>query len=187
MTKSNSDPDADADAAGAGDTAAGGGDDEPNRLMMSELLVERDAAPVIAVVAAGSSLLDPKMSASRSCVETPDVAAPLGAVGVDPSSPIRSTTVSLSVRVDPTGFLSLTINSNPFSVVSRLHSLLTCTHDSRSDFRWRHSLQYTSFDIVPGEQTAEFDCTLLDLQLEIRTESSQHDGDTILLGGLARS
>lgn len=57
------------------------------------------------------SLLDPKISARRSCVDGP-VASPAEVEeddGVKSSPPIRSTT-SLSVRVEPTGFLSLTVD-----------------------------------------------------------------------------
>lgn len=85
-----------------------GGDVALNKLIISVVADCRGAVEGAEGVA--SEPLEPKISASRSWVDGPLTAAPpLGMVGVEDSSPIRSTTVSLSVRVEPTGFLSLTV------------------------------------------------------------------------------
>jgi len=85
----------------------------------------------------GSGSPDPKISARRSWVEGPLSETPLTGVGADESSPIRSTTVSLSVRVEPTGFLSLTAK---YQHASSSPTVLTSSHHGSSDLRRRHSL-----------------------------------------------
>jgi hypothetical protein len=60
-------------------------------------------------VAGGTSSFVPKISASKSCVEGPVLCVPLTGVLELDSSPMRSITESLPVRVDPTGLRSLTI------------------------------------------------------------------------------
>jgi hypothetical protein len=81
-------------------------EDEPKRERMSALAL---LLPPVADEAAGiESLLEPKMSARRSCVDGPEVEPFVaGPPGDGASSPIRSTSEPTSVLVDPTGFLSL--------------------------------------------------------------------------------
>lgn len=78
-----------------------------NKDNISALAFLAGAADVEAVGAGVISLLDPKMSARRSCVDGPAAAPPWAAGGGAASSPIKSTNEPTSVRVDPTGFLSL--------------------------------------------------------------------------------
>lgn len=88
-----------------GGAAAGAGD--PPKSDMISSFAERAGAAEEDAEGVVSGALEPKMSASRSCVEGPLAAATL-AVGGALSSPIKSTTVSLSVLVVPTERLSLT-------------------------------------------------------------------------------
>ncbi len=80
-------------------------DDPPNRLMISSTL-DLDAG--VGADVAGAEVL-PKMSARRSCVFWADAAVTIGVDVVDDSSPMRSTSESLSVRVDPTVLFSETV------------------------------------------------------------------------------
>lgn len=91
---------------GAGDEVAG---DESNSDMMSCACDLAGAGAEGEVTGVASE--EPKMSASRSCVDCRDCwGAPFdGPDGADMSSPMRSTTVSLSARVVPTFRLSLTV------------------------------------------------------------------------------
>jgi hypothetical protein len=140
----------------------------------------------------------PKISARRSWVVWPPVEG--GGVGAD-SSPMRSTNESLSVRVDPTGFLSLTGTSAVDSFrlkppsededssdpqQTRRDQRPTCAHDSRSDFWRRHPLQHASHNLPLCEQAPKFDRPLLNLQLEIRRKASEQDGDPVLLARARR-
>lgn len=101
---------------------AGGGEevdaeDPPKRDMISALADLAGAAG--AEGALSSVALEPKMSAKRSRVDGPLEAAAL-AVGATLSSPIKSTTVSLSVLVVPTDLLSLTIWSACFTLIAKM-------------------------------------------------------------------
>ena len=103
----------------------GGGDEVLKRFMISDEADERGAG--VEMGCEGAESPDPKISARRSCVDGPAAGPLLDTDEADMSSPIKSTTVSLSVRVDPTGFLSLTgecqKESNPIGVTHRFPSL----------------------------------------------------------------
>ena len=85
------------------------GADVSKRLMISWAADRGGAAAAGADEAGTESPPVPKMSARRSCVVCLAGAPFRPADGGAASSPMRSTSESLSVRVDPTGFLSLTL------------------------------------------------------------------------------
>jgi hypothetical protein len=106
-TISNNEPEADEVGAADGGADVGAGE-ESNKLMISLAALRCGTG---ADVDDGSLELDPKISASRSCVDGPDVAPLDGGVTVVSLSPMRSTIESLSVLVEPTGLRSLTVIS----------------------------------------------------------------------------
>jgi hypothetical protein len=169
VTRSNSEPEADGGA-------EEGGEDVSKSDMI--LLVADLGGVVAGAEDARSSPPVPNISANRSWVDGPANAPPLDDIGVTESSPIRSITESLSVRVDPTGFLSLT---TPCQCNSPCINRLTSAHHRSPDLRRWHPFQHTSSDIPSGKQRAKLDSSLLNLQFQIPTESSQHDSNPILL------
>jgi hypothetical protein len=93
-------------ACGGRGAAGAGVEEEAVPLELKRERISALALPPLGAEDVGAiSLLEPKMSASRSCVEGPDE-APFGTGGAA-SSPMRSTKEPTSVLVEPTGFRSL--------------------------------------------------------------------------------
>ena len=120
VTRSNSEPEPEPEPrppfalVGGGAAAEEAGAEEVSNKLIISSAADRfgagaaDAWDEAEVAGADMSLLEPKISARRSCVDGPvERLAEAEEDGARSSPPMRSTT-SLSVRVDPTGFLSLT-------------------------------------------------------------------------------
>ena len=75
MTRSNKELELAAGAAAGGGDAVDAVDDDPPKSDMMSSLADREGAPGVGAEATVSMLLDPKMSAKRSCVDGPEEVA----------------------------------------------------------------------------------------------------------------